>query len=179
MASYADDHASYAEEQSVRREQVQSSRLDRNDPLLSTFFSDARLSQVPTQELFADLAQALQNHGPESNSLMARMVEQLFTEASEHETGKGVDQEFLDTLDRVSKSAIKADDACPICATPYLDDKYPLVVSLKCRHSFDLECITPWLKLHTTCPMCRAEVTKARQVVVEPDSEEEYDDTYG
>lgn len=179
MASYADDHASYAAEQTVRSDQPQSSRLSRNDPLLSSFFSDDRLAQIPTQELFTGLAQALENHGPESNSLMARMVMQLFTEAAQHDSGKGVDQEFLDSLDRVSKSSIKEDDACPICATPYLDDKYPLVVSLKCRHSFDLECITPWLRLHTTCPMCRAEVTKARQVIVEPDSEEEYDDTYG
>ena len=86
---------------------------------------------------------------------------------------------FLDTLDRVPKTSLKDDDACPICASAYLDDKYPLVVSLRCQHKFDLECITPWLKLHTTCPMCRAEVQKARVEPVKDDSEEEYDDTYG
>lgn len=183
MASYAEDHASYAEEQRNRaRDHASSSRLDRNDPLLASFFETGATTDSPVAvpALFANLAQALQNHDEGvNNPLMARMIAQLLGEASAHESPQGVKQEFLDTLDRVPKSSLKVDDACPICATPYLDDKYPLVVSLKCRHRFDLECITPWLKLHTTCPMCRADVQTRRLEVTEVDSEEEYDDTYG
>lgn len=178
MASYADDHASYAEENARTTSRDNGTRLSRNDPLLTSFFSTER-SEAPTVAMFQNLAQALQNHDPSSNPLMARMIEQLLSESSSSHQGAGVDQSFLDTLDRVPKQTLKPDDSCPICATPYLDDKYPLVVSLKCRHSFDLECITPWLKLHTTCPMCRAEVQKSRQAIILEDSEEEYDDCYG
>ncbi|KAG8169866.1 hypothetical protein KVR01_000611 [Diaporthe batatas] len=74
----------------------------------------------------------------------------------------GVSQEFLDALERVPKKSLKPDDACPICAEKFLDDKYPLIVELQCHHShrFDLECVGPWLQLKGTCPMCRTDLTK-------------------
>lgn len=180
MTSYADDHATYAEELRERRQRQESSssRLDRHDPLLASFFSTDDMATVPAPRLFTDLAQALQNIEGGSNPAMAQMIDQLLREASSNEATNGVDQEFLDTLDRVPKSTLKQDDSCSICATPYLDDAYPLVISLKCHHQFDLECITPWLKLHTSCPMCRADV-RSRKLEVLEDSEEEYDDTYG
>lgn len=179
MASYADDHASYAQEQETRaRDSEGHNRLDRNDPLLSSFFSGDRLESSQMPGLFSTLAHALQNHDPNSNSLMAQMIEQLLSEASSSEKPSGVGQEFLDTLDRVPNGDLKDDESCPICSTRYVEDQYPLVVMLRCRHIFDLECITPWLKLHTSCPMCRADVL-TRKVEVSPDSEEEFDDTYG
>lgn len=75
---------------------------------------------------------------------------------------EGVSQEFLDTLERVPKKQLKEDDACPICAEKFLDDKYPLVVELQCHHShrFDLDCVGPWLQIKGTCPMCRTDLTK-------------------
>ncbi|ROW13534.1 hypothetical protein VPNG_04479 [Cytospora leucostoma] len=75
---------------------------------------------------------------------------------------EGVSQEFLDVLDRVPKKNLKPDDACPICAEKFLDDKYPLVVELQCHHShrFDLDCVGPWLQLKGTCPMCRTDLKK-------------------
>lgn len=89
---------------------------------------------------------------------------------------RGLPPSFLDTLDRVDKKTIKKDDTCPICTIPYLDDKYPLVVKLKCGHKFDLECIGIWFKEHSTCPMCRSSVEKKPVVIL--DDEEEYDDAY-
>ncbi|KAI2463739.1 hypothetical protein F4781DRAFT_107902 [Annulohypoxylon bovei var. microspora] len=89
----------------------------------------------------------------------------------------GVRQEFLDGLDRVPKKQLKKDDACPICAEPYLDDPYPLVVELPCdgRHTFDLECVGPWLQSKGNCPMCRHDLTKKRIVVPKEDEDEEDD----
>lgn len=74
----------------------------------------------------------------------------------------GVSQEFLDTLERVPKKALRPDDACPICAEKFLDDPYPLVVELQCHHShrFDLDCVGPWLQIKGTCPMCRTDLKK-------------------
>ncbi|KAI1173534.1 hypothetical protein F4777DRAFT_557645 [Nemania sp. FL0916] len=81
----------------------------------------------------------------------------------------GVDQAYLDGLDRVSRQrleaqAAKTDDepaSCPICAERFLDDPHPLVVELPCHgaHIFDLECVGPWLQTKGTCPMCRTDLT--------------------
>ncbi|KAK9467299.1 hypothetical protein V1512DRAFT_206028 [Lipomyces arxii] len=93
----------------------------------------------------------------------------------------GVSQEFLDGLDRIPKKKLKKDDTCAICSTPYLDDRYPLVVKLPCNdlHHFDLECIGPWLKLHATCPLCRKNLLEKKKPVVIVDDEEPWDDTFG
>ncbi|KAK4252440.1 hypothetical protein C7999DRAFT_36944 [Corynascus novoguineensis] len=98
---------------------------------------------------------------------------------------EGVTQEFLDGLDRVPRQSLRADDACPICAERFLDDPYPLVVELPCHasHRFDLECVGPWLRAKGTCPMCRKEVGKRKEVVVSTaqgeEGEEEEDDVDG
>jgi hypothetical protein len=100
---------------------------------------------------------------------------------------EGVTQEFLDGLDRVPRRALKDDDACPICAERFLDDPYPLVVELPCHgsHRFDLECVGPWLRGKGTCPLCRKELGKRREVVQRggggggEGEEEEEDDVNG
>ena len=94
----------------------------------------------------------------------------------------GVPDGFLDALDRVPKSKLKPEDECPICGERFLDDQFPLVVRLGCRgrHAFDLECIAPWLKIRSTCPMDREGLVKKREVVVvDEEEEEEFDENYG
>lgn len=90
---------------------------------------------------------------------------------------KGVPQSFLDGLERVPKKVLKKDMDCPICGQPFLEDQYPLVVRLPCdpKHMFDLECIAPWLKLQTTCPLDRKELLKKKDPPPKPDDEEEED----
>jgi hypothetical protein len=97
---------------------------------------------------------------------------------------EGVSQEFLDALDRVPRKTLKDDDTCPICAERYLDDPYCLVVEMPCHgsHRFDLECVGPWLRGKGTCPLCRKEVGKRREVEVgdgKGEEEEEEDDMDG
>lgn len=114
---------------------------------------------------------------------------------------KGVPQEFLDSLERVPIEALENKDTadCPICTNRFIDDKYPLLVKLPCNvqqsgkpkgHIFDLECIGPWLKMNSTCPLCRfdiLEVDKKRREKIEAElkqlkeedseeEEEEWDD---
>ncbi|KAH9884091.1 hypothetical protein F4778DRAFT_788009 [Xylariomycetidae sp. FL2044] len=121
-----------------------------------------------------------------------RFLEELAT-ALERDIGAppdrvpGVSQEYLDALDRVARKALKRDDTCPICAEPHLDDPYCLVVELPCpgRHRYDLECVGPWLQSKGTCPMCRADLTKKKTVVVpkaedgDEEEEEDVDGLYG
>ncbi|KAI1148456.1 hypothetical protein F4825DRAFT_100661 [Nemania diffusa] len=96
----------------------------------------------------------------------------------------GVDQAYLDTLDRVSRKRLQSDPegACPICAEKFLDDPYPLVVELPCHgsHTFDLDCVGAWLMSKGTCPLCRLDLTKKKTIEVPKDDEEEdYDELYG
>ncbi|KAI9836488.1 MAG: hypothetical protein M1838_005074 [Thelocarpon superellum] len=126
--------------------------------------------------------------GDSHAELMDMLIQSLMEEAdAPPREVAGVSEEFLAGLDRVSKKSIKPNDVCPICNNPFLEDKYPLVVRLPCHksHIFDLECITPWLKLHTTCPLDRRDLVKKKaplqsaQATAEAEEEEEvWDDMY-
>lgn len=137
--------------------------------LLGEFFESTTTGVPQSQE--EQLQRALQTLGdlPLADSLL----EQLHTEKDI----SGVPQEFIDALDRVAKKALKPDQACPICTSDFLDDPHPLVVRLPCegRHTFDLECIAPWLKVHSTCPMCRKNMLDKKFDNLPEDDEEEED----
>jgi len=50
---------------------------------------------------------------------------------------------------------------CPICLEDFqVDEK---VKELKCKHFFHNDCIVEWLKLHSTCCICRTEFTTDKQ----------------
>lgn len=118
---------------------------------------------------------------PANREFLTRLVASLEEDILDPpEDVRGVRPEFLDSLDRVPRSRLRPDDACPICAEPHLDDKYCLVVELPCHpsHRFDLECVAPWLQSKGCCPLCRKDFTKKKEVVV-PDSEDEDEDPMG
>ncbi|KAF2690007.1 hypothetical protein K458DRAFT_439121 [Lentithecium fluviatile CBS 122367] len=114
--------------------------------------------------------------------LLVSMIEVLQQHADNPPTElNGVPNSFLDELDRVPKKSLKPTDTCPICRNPFLEDEFPLVVELPCHrdHRFDLDCIAPWLKLNSTCPLDRKELLKKKQPPPPPaEDEEEYDDMY-
>jgi len=94
-----------------------------------------------------------------------------------------ISNKYTTELDRVPKARLTKDQTCPICSLPFLDDPYPLVVRLPCHknHLFDMDCIRPWLKLKTTCPLDRVDLKPKKKEIPKPaiaDDEEEYDDMY-
>ncbi|KAF1956876.1 hypothetical protein CC80DRAFT_49129 [Byssothecium circinans] len=114
--------------------------------------------------------------------LLASMVDYLRQNADDPPNElKGVPDSFLDELERVPNKSLKPTDTCPICVNPFLEDEYPLVVQLPCHkdHYFDLDCIRPWLKLNSTCPLDRKELLKRKQTPPPvDDGEGGYDDMY-
>ncbi|KAF2642627.1 hypothetical protein P280DRAFT_395665 [Massarina eburnea CBS 473.64] len=127
----------------------------------------------------ADEAGAAREGG---DDLLASMIGYLRQNADDPPSElKGVPDSFLDELERVPNKSLKPTDTCPICVNPFLEDEYPLVVQLPCHkdHYFDLDCIRPWLKLNSTCPLDRKELLKKKQPPPPADDdEEEYDDMY-
>ena len=55
---------------------------------------------------------------------------------------------------RVSILVAESESMCPICLLPPTD---PLTLT-HCKHSFCNECIIHWLKINTSCPVCKAKV---------------------
>lgn len=119
---------------------------------------------------------------PENRTFLEDLVSALELDVSNPPVDiPGVSQEFVDSLERVDRKTLKEDDTCPICAEKYLDDKYCLVVELPCHgsHRFDLECVGPWLRGKGSCPLCRKELAKKKEVPkVEDDEEEDMDGLY-
>ena len=72
----------------------------------------------------------------------------------------GVSQQVIDSLDRIPKTRLRAGMKCPICTVEYIEEKYPLVIKLRCKHNFCLDCVTLWFKERDTCPICRAKAVK-------------------
>lgn len=126
--------------------------------------------------------------------LMEQMIETLVSSAERPPTEvKGVEEEWIAQLERVSIKKVKKDADCPICGNAFVEDPHPLLVRLPCHstHVFDLECVRPWLLLNGTCPLDRVDFAKQirerRQKQLEEirknakpeDEEEEWDGLYG
>ncbi|KAJ3232535.1 hypothetical protein HDU78_007008 [Chytriomyces hyalinus] len=47
---------------------------------------------------------------------------------------------------------------CAICVEHFTATEDDPAKILPCKHIFHKQCLTPWLKLHNTCPFCRFEV---------------------
>ncbi|KAF5729390.1 putative RING-H2 finger protein ATL71 [Tripterygium wilfordii] len=60
-------------------------------------------------------------------------------------------QAKLDKGDAIAQS-------CSICLADYKERDMVRLMP-ECDHIFHLQCIDPWLRLHTTCPMCRSSLS--------------------
>jgi hypothetical protein len=126
--------------------------------------------------------------------LMENMIETLMASAERPPIEvKGVDEEYIASLERVNIKKVKKDADCPICGNAFVEDPHPLLVRLPCHpsHIFDLECVRPWLLLNGTCPLDRVDLAKRvrerkqkqleeiKKKAAPEDDEEEWDGLYG
>ena len=81
--------------------------------------------------------------------------------------GQGVGKDALEALPiaHVSQllSSVKSAERlreCAVCLAEYQEEE-ELKVLPACRHWFHAACIDTWLKQHTTCPVCRADIKAA------------------
>ncbi|KAL1649487.1 hypothetical protein SLS58_001543 [Diplodia intermedia] len=194
MSGYEVEHNISPEEAKAGDEQ------QRRRPDLSTFYS--ALEQLDTSDeaharhnphalptptdvialfsMFRDalVVMAADHDGDQSDNPMFEQLQALIDNPPKEING--VPDSFLDELDRVPKKSLKKDDECAICRLPFLDDPYPLVVELPCNaaHRFDLDCIRPWLKLNSTCPLDRKDLLKKKAPPPPDDDEEDWDDQF-
>jgi len=54
-------------------------------------------------------------------------------------------------------------DECRVCMTSFGGDD--TVCVLDCGHMFHRECLVPWVKAHSTCPLCRGFVLPVERVL--------------
>ncbi|ODV63938.1 uncharacterized protein ASCRUDRAFT_41685 [Ascoidea rubescens DSM 1968] len=114
--------------------------------------------------VLSNMADNSNNTLPTANYLIDQLHD-ILNDDTHNFNNKGVSQEFIDSLERISKKKLKTNDSCSICRNDFLNDPYPLIVKLNnCDHIFDLECIGPWLKINPTCPMCRKNVNEKRTI---------------
>ena len=128
------------------------------------------------------------------SDLLESMIENLMEHAEmPPKEVQGVDEEYITNLERVSIKRVKKNADCPICGEEFSKDPHPLLVRLPCHtsHIFDLECISPWLRLNGTCPLDRTDLAKRererkkkhlediRKNASPEDDEEEWDGLYG
>jgi hypothetical protein len=146
------------------------------EPLSAPIPADSAALYGLVRDQFATLAQTAPTD--QNRTLLLQLIDALELDAPPEEI-HGVTQEYLDGLDRVPRKRLRKDDACPICADPYLEQEHTLVVQLPCHdsHKFDLECVAPWLLSKGTCPLCRTDFVKKKKVEVpKADDEEENED---
>ncbi|KAF2135536.1 uncharacterized protein K452DRAFT_323005 [Aplosporella prunicola CBS 121167] len=193
MSGYEDEHNIPKDQQSAPQERRRPDmttffsaidRLDYHDPAHPDRHS-GRVAPEPGNisalyNLLADSLAFMEREGHTDVASQMLAAAQEWADNPPREVD-GVPDSFLDGLERVPKKELKKDDTCPICGMAFLDDQFPLVVELPCHssHRFDLDCIRPWLKLNSTCPLDRKNLLKKKEPTPPPqDEEEEYDDMY-
>ncbi|KAK6460456.1 hypothetical protein DFJ63DRAFT_344043 [Scheffersomyces coipomensis] len=196
MSTYEDDHNIANSNRQSPQPQPRSRQHQSLSSIIQSFLTQENtgvVSEVPSEEIVSNALRMLNEEN--GSEVVEQLLSQIDTENLDlphSKKIKGVEQEFIDALPRVDLKKLKPDADCPICTNKFVDNKYPLIVKLPCLHTkvdhiFDLECIGPWLKFNSTCPLCRFDVLEADKFrreklaaelkrLEEEDEEEEDDD---
>mmetsp|Transcript_13243 Transcript_13243/g.25741 ORF Transcript_13243/g.25741 Transcript_13243/m.25741 type:complete len:307 (+) Transcript_13243:92-1012(+) len=81
-----------------------------------------------------------------------------------HPPGEGVPGASAEIIDKLPSVVyregmyIQEDSSCNICMCPYEVDETLRVLPCHPSHHYHASCVDDWLKLHATCPNCRANI---------------------
>ncbi|EGV60845.1 hypothetical protein PSN45_001361 [Yamadazyma tenuis] len=171
MSTYEDDHniSSSRPQEDNERTRTHQSLSSIIDSFVTSNHSHIESLPETQESQIETFRNALQVLSAEEGSTLATDLIGVL-EDQDFNPKKGLPDDYLDTLDRVSLKDLTPEDDCPICTNRFVEDKYPLIVKLPCNaktkhrgHIFDLECIGPWLKMNATCPLCRFDLSELNQ----------------
>ncbi|KAL9271444.1 E3 ubiquitin-protein ligase ATL6-like protein [Drosera capensis] len=100
--------------------------------------------------------------GPASSSTGASL--RGFTTARSRRAPRGLDPSVLNSFPTFEYGTVKARKIgkgaleCAVCLTEFDDHEIVRMIP-KCDHVFHTDCIDAWLAAHTTCPVCRADLS--------------------
>lgn len=92
-------------------------------------------------------------------------VEEFFehvTHNNDHRVPSPASRSLIDALPmiKISKKHVRSDSTCAVCKEIF--ELGSQVRKLPCKHLYHSDCIVPWLEQHSSCPVCRQEVTNQR-----------------
>ncbi|KAJ9563745.1 hypothetical protein OSB04_008905, partial [Centaurea solstitialis] len=89
-----------------------------------------------------------------SESSMAEMIAYYFVQAEVHSI-------YIRQIFKRTPQYLKFIEDCCICLSPYEDGAE--LLSLFCNHHFHATCITKWLFMNATCPLCKHSIKPNEQ----------------
>ena len=90
--------------------------------------------------------------GARGNDEMSRITE-AFIESTEYYQNAIYPQLYDDLNEKKIKNI---DKICSICIDNYHKDN--IIYELDCSHIFHKKCLSKWIELNNTCPLCRASI---------------------
>ncbi|KAE8707875.1 Detected protein of unknown function [Hibiscus syriacus] len=80
-------------------------------------------------------------------------------------SSQGLDESLVKAISvckfKKNEGLIEGTD-CSVCLSEFMEDE-SLKLLPKCNHAFHVPCIDTWLKSHSSCPLCRANIASANQ----------------
>ncbi|GJN38560.1 hypothetical protein PR202_gb27615 [Eleusine coracana subsp. coracana] len=61
----------------------------------------------------------------------------------------------LTTKHNVTSTSSSGEETCPVCLGAFQDGEKVRLLPV-CLHLYHVECVDPWLNVHSTCPICRS-----------------------
>lgn len=130
-------------------------------PCISTLFGYDLSSQAKERGASTYDIAALPTHRFKSMSDVKRKNERTETEQENDTNYGGGGYIILDTAGR--KRSVSPEDAeCCICLTKYKDSE--LLKELPCAHLFHVGCVDQWLKINSSCPLCKRQLNGSRNM---------------
>jgi len=88
--------------------------------------------------------------------LYARLIDAFLANDPNRNGPPPVPQEEIEKLPEVVFEKSHEKSSCSICQDDY--NEGDRILNLPCKHTFHKNCVTKWLTMHNSCPMCRMSV---------------------